>query len=411
MREEVKSQIIIWVCVAAILAALITWVILARNNQSIQNQVDVLQKNLADFYAFPLYWNNVSNPFSNFRPGAILRFKTIKRDYLENFPKGAHAYRVLYRSQDYSGRPTISSGLIFLPANRGRWPIVSFAHATCGMGPSCAPSRQLNVLEWIPWTIPMLEMGWAVCATDYSGIGTSGTHQYLIGKAGAYDIINMVRACRNMYPNMLSNRFATIGHSQGAYNVLWVNTIAKQYCPELQLVATCSAAPPTVLAELVEKQIKDPGSWAIGPEIAISWPTVYPNITPMSKFMSMYAANNYKQIAHLCLDQVKHFATARFVIRDDFFNSSPLKDESWKAALLEQSPIPFHKSDPPLLLMHGGKDKICPAMCAQIFGNLCKKNGAKVEEYFKPDSGHTDILYDSTNWKYVLVWLRGLIAP
>lgn len=409
MREELKSSIIIWICLAALVAALVTWVIFAKQLQSIKDQVDDLQTNLNAFYTYPVFWNNFSNPFVNFRPGAILRAKIIKRKYLEQFPVGAHAYRVLYRSQNYSGQPTVCSGLVFLPAfsrSRGKWPIVSFAHATCGMGAKCAPSRQLNVLEWMPWTVPMLEKGWAVCASDFTGIGTVGIHQYLIGKAGAYDVINMVRACRSMNPVMMSNRFANFGHSQGAYNALWVNTMAKKYCPELKLISTCSAAPPTILDTLVDKHIRHPGSWAIGPAIAVGWPSAYHNITPMSNFMSSYASNNYKNIAFMCLEEVKHLATTRTVMRDEFFTSSLITDESWKIALREQSAVPFGASDAPLLLMHGGKDYICPFDISQTFSDLCKKNGAKIEEYFKPDAGHTDILYEPCNWNYAMDWIQ-----
>src|SRR3712207_4016856 len=51
---------------------------------------------------------------------------------------------VLYRSTSVGGKAIAVSGTIHLPkgkAPKGGWPVVSWAHATSGIGDQCAPSR------------------------------------------------------------------------------------------------------------------------------------------------------------------------------------------------------------------------------------------------------------------------------
>jgi pimeloyl-ACP methyl ester carboxylesterase len=408
MKEEFKTFLVVSICVILIILGLVTWAYLAQKNNNLQDDFKKYQNQLEPFYNYPPIWNNVSNGFISFKPGAILKLEAFNIDSL---PPGSSSYIVLYRSQNESGQPTVCSGLIFLPNKTfGNVPIVSFAHATSGMGKECAPSRQMDLFVDMPWIIPMLEKGWALCASDYSGIGTPGTPQYMIGTAGAFDVLNMVRACKNVKPRYISNQFATIGHSQGAFNVLWTNTIVTSYAPELKLVGTVSAAPPTMLNELVSIMYASPGAWVIGPEIAVSWPTVYPNIKPMTDFMSGYAATHYKEIAQLCLEASKQYATLQTIMRNPFFVYDPSKNPEWFVALEQQSPRPFTHADPPLLLMQGEDDLLVPTKCTKEYSKLCHDNHAKIQDFFDPNFGHTNILYDAKNWTMVMNWIQDRFA-
>ena len=51
-------------------------------------------------------------------------------------------------------------------------------------------------------------------ATDYEGLGTPGDHPYLIGASQGRAVLDIVRAARQLDPD-LSDQVMTAGHSQG----------------------------------------------------------------------------------------------------------------------------------------------------------------------------------------------------
>ena len=111
------------------------------------------------------------------------------------------AERIIYRTQRADGTLTFSSGMVFIPNNTNAGlprPVVAWAHGTVGMGDQCAPSRIANPVGNIAWVNSMLAKGWVVTATDYAGLGTPGTEGYLVGGDEAHDVLNSVRAARDI---------------------------------------------------------------------------------------------------------------------------------------------------------------------------------------------------------------------
>ena len=135
---------------------------------------------------------------------------------------GAEAVHVVYRSTSGAGDAgTEVSGVVFIPKGdppEGGWPIVSVAHGTTGVTDECAPSLYPNLLGTIGTVAPFLERGMVVAVTDYEGIGTPGSHPYLDPDAAAHNVIDAVRAARNVVPSA-GTRWAAIGNSQGGQAV------------------------------------------------------------------------------------------------------------------------------------------------------------------------------------------------
>lgn len=72
-------------------------------------------------------------------PGTILRAEA-----MPGAPSGAHAWRVLYRSTGFDGKPIAVSGVVIAPAGDappGGRPVVTWAHPTTGVVSRCTPSR------------------------------------------------------------------------------------------------------------------------------------------------------------------------------------------------------------------------------------------------------------------------------
>ncbi|HEY5442169.1 MAG TPA: lipase family protein, partial [Candidatus Saccharimonadales bacterium] len=159
---------------------------------------------------------------------------------------GGSGTRILYRTQHANGSYTFSSGMVFIPNNSKAGsprPVVAWAHGTLGLGDACAPSRTSNPVSDIAWVSSMLEKGWVVTATDYAGFGTAGTQGYLVGGDEAHDVLNSVRAARNLPQSQAGTTFVIWGHSQGGNSALFSASDAAAYAPELQLDGTVASAP------------------------------------------------------------------------------------------------------------------------------------------------------------------------
>ncbi|MFI4933546.1 MAG: lipase family protein [Caulobacterales bacterium] len=151
---------------------------------------------------------------SSTKPGALLRQGAFDGYAL---PAGARAIRILYHSRSAEGLDVATSAVVLIPAGptpAGGWPVIAWAHGTSGVARQCAPSLMKDVYYGDEGLMPMVRSGYAVVATDYHGLGTPGTHQYVSKPAQAYDVVYSVVAARAAVPS-LGDRWVVDGHSQG----------------------------------------------------------------------------------------------------------------------------------------------------------------------------------------------------
>ena len=142
-----------------------------------------------------------------------------------------------YKMLGINNKEVQATALVFTPKTappaKG-WPIVVWAHGTTGVADICAPSRsQLN--SYIKAMIEgLLTAGYVVVAPDYEGLGEPANnelHPFLNVKSEAFSITDAVVAARNYLGNKVSNRWMTVGHSQGGHAAL----SAAQYQSRAQL--------------------------------------------------------------------------------------------------------------------------------------------------------------------------------
>src|SRR3546814_1375527 len=91
--------------------------------------------------------------------------------------------------------------------------------------------------------------GYVVVAPDYIGLASPTMHPFLVGPDTANAVLDAVRAAREIPGAAAGSNFAVWGESQGGHAALWTATAARSYAPDLALVATAAAAPPTDLAD------------------------------------------------------------------------------------------------------------------------------------------------------------------
>jgi pimeloyl-ACP methyl ester carboxylesterase len=202
----------------------------------------------------------------------------------------------------------------------------------------------------------MLDAGWVVVATDYVAMGTPGTPLYLVGASEARDVVNSVRAARQVPGADAGTRWGVWGHSQGGHAALWTGALAATLAPELQLVGVAAAAPAAELDPLIGQQWDQPVAWVIGPPVAISWPVAHPTVA-LEGVVSKAGIANLERIAYECIKPAAIEGMVRNSLKETFFAVDPMTDAAWTATILAETP-PVLPPDLPLFLAQGTTDPV-----------------------------------------------------
>ena len=290
-------------------------------------------------------------------PGTVIRTEPLGVDV-----PGGQGYRMLYVSQRPDGSPAVSGGMVFIPdtpAPADGRPVVAWAHGTVGMGDACAPSRAANPLgDTDNWLDQMMALGWVVAATDYVGLGTPGPELYLVKEAEVADVVNSVRAVRNIPQAGAGDRYVVWGHSQGGHSSLWSGHLAPELAPELTLLGVAAAAPAAELADIMGAQWNTTVGWGIGPEVLISWPYVYDSLSA-DQVATAAGLRTYEQLAEDCTYD-KQLLVEILALRaggQQFFKTNPVTVPQWEPVVREQTP-PALPANMPVFMAQGTADEI-----------------------------------------------------
>jgi pimeloyl-ACP methyl ester carboxylesterase len=319
-------------------------------------------------------------------PGSLLALEPLDDIAVDITELGATATRVVYRSTSGTdGRATEVSGTVVVPggaAPDGGWPIVSFGHGTTGVLNECGPSRYDNLLGSAPIVAALVLNGYAVTMTDYQGLGLDGDyHPYLDSKTFGYNMIDAVRAARNLMPT-LSDRWAAYGVSLGGMAAWAASDRNAEYGGGLDLVGTAAIVPVSDMAGLADAA-------AAGTLTRAQYPLL------------MYALHGLA-ISHpeMDLDDYRSgIARARW---DEFMACMPPGSDEVPELLAQLQPsdlrpvsaeatdrlrgyladmaLPQQKSTSPLLVMYGSEDDlILESWTAKALERAC--DGGDVIEY------------------------------
>ena len=161
---------------------------------------------LTKFYATP-------EPLPAGKPGELIRSEPF---YRYRLAYEVSAVRILYHSRDSNGKDVAVSGVVLLPEGKppaSGWPVIAWAHDFTGSARECAPSLLRNLSEG-PLLSMYAELGYAVVASDYAGLGTAFPHAALDMQSNATDVINSIPAARAAVPE-LGTQWVAVGYSQG----------------------------------------------------------------------------------------------------------------------------------------------------------------------------------------------------
>lgn len=269
-------------------------------------------------------------------PGSIVSATAIA-----DGPAGTRGWRILYRTTTVSGRPAVSSGTVYAPtgpAPRGGRFVVAWAHPTLGTGTSCTPSRAADPTQAIPLAA-MMEEGWVVTSTDYTGLGTPGLLPYLIGAGEAHNVLDSVRAADNLAGTRAGRTFGVWGHSQGGHASLYTPEAVATYAPTLHLVGVAAAAPAVELPALIEAQWKAAVAWVIGSEVVGLWPGFYSGLKA-TQVATPLALANYQRLGVFCITGNTSQLASEFApyFASPFFSADPTMLVNWRARIDQNTP-------------------------------------------------------------------------
>ncbi|CRK49595.1 conserved exported hypothetical protein [Rhodococcus sp. RD6.2] len=298
-----------------------------------------------------------------------------------------------------AGADGLSTGQVLVPegvAPEGGWPIVAWAHGTVGMADQDAPTRSGVVYPlyrslFEDW----LRRGLMVVATDYAGLGTPGPHPYLNADIVANNIVDSVRAARELFPSA-SRRWAVAGQSQGGHAALATTVRAEVLAPDLDFRGTFASGAPTNLDRLVGLAGPD------FPDVKLDGVTLY--LTYIAAGLRQarpdldvdsYLTPRGRELVDAAdgtpLAQFKPRANQTPV--GDLF-SRPLAGTPLPQAVTEYLGVPTTGFDKPLMMVQGTQDRVVPPPLALWFAAELALSGEQLTLRL-PGAGHVDGLAQS----------------
>jgi hypothetical protein len=148
------------------------------------------------------------------KPGQLIRSEQFD-DY--DLQADMNATRILYHSRSAQGKDTAVTGVVLVPDKpvpSGGWPLIAWAHGFTGVARQCSPSLKRN-LEYGPVLSMWLNLGYAIVASDYAGLGTNPPYSPGDLLSHANDLIASIKAARSVVPQ-IGSRWVAMGQAEGA---------------------------------------------------------------------------------------------------------------------------------------------------------------------------------------------------
>ena len=203
-------------CSLAVAIALTVAILFVATPVFAQGQVPVAARPFQILRTLPLTsFYDTPHPMPGGKPGDLIRSDEFA-DY-ELAPE-VSAVRILYHSRAATGEDVAASGVVLFPSEEkppsGGWPVIAWAHGEAGVARACAPSLMRNVGHG-PFLSMYVNLGYAVVATDYAGLGTNFRNAFLDAQSNATDVIASVSAARAAVPQ-LSAKWIVMGEGEGS---------------------------------------------------------------------------------------------------------------------------------------------------------------------------------------------------
>lgn len=316
-------------------------------------------------------------PAATQQPGAL-----VSAEPMPNAPAGMQAWQVRYWTTSQDGVRQQVTGMVVAPREavppRPRR-VIAWAHGTSGVVEKCAPSTSPDFFTVTPGLEAAIHQGYVVVAPDYPGLGSPMPHPYLVGGDAAHSVLDAARAARSIPGAAAGGQFAVWGESQGGHAALWTAVRARSYAPDLTLVGTAAAAPPTELADNMRKA-SEPNVRALLMGFTMySWSQRFGySMDGVVSKMNQDVTRKLAQNNCLSLDASPRLATIIGILslRGALKNKDLGRIEPW-AATMRANSVDAAAVPGPLLIAQSGKDPLVAPDVTKTFAKaVCRRRTA-----------------------------------
>jgi len=336
---------------------------------------------------------DTARPLPAGNPGELIRSAPFDAYEL---PFSVSAVRILYHSRSAAGEDIAASGVVLTPSEKrppvGGWPVIAWAHGATGVARSCAPSLTRN-LGHGPFLSMYVNLGYAVVASDYAGLGTDFRNAFLDGPSNATDLVDSIPAARAAVPQ-LGPRWIVMGEAEGSLAAVAVAEKENQIRDPGYLGAIAISG----LADT--REIYSPA--ALGSSsfmlasLAYGIKTVYPQFQ-VTDMLTEKALGIYRNLEQTCrktgtIAELSPTETVKPGWDDNEFVRRYFVRNRFAQARLYG----------PIMVISGDADHaIPPTMTAQAIARMCKQgDGIQWQRYPSLDPGRVigDSVRDQIGW-------------
>jgi hypothetical protein len=335
---------------------------------------------------------DVSNPLPPGKPGDLIRSEEFDEYAL---PPGILAVRILYHSRSANGDDIATSGVVLYPdaeTPRGGWSVIAWAHSLNGVARQCAPSLARNLLHG-PFLSMYVNLGYAVVATDYAGLGTVFRNAFSDMQSNARDVIYSIPAARAAVPK-LDSRWIAIGIEEGGPAAFGVAELES------------GIRDPSYLGSVVISGLDDPqrryqssgARYETPIFLAYGIKTVYPKFD-VKEILTDKGLALYADVGHSCADPSKQakYSSAE-MLRSNWASNNFIKRYFGRNTPGQKA------AQRPILVISSELDSSTPInLTAQMISQMCRR-GDQIQFERYPESEMSSVFGDSVGGQ--ISWLQ-----
>ena len=339
------------------------------------------------------------HPLPPGKPGELIRSEPTDEYHL---PFELSAWRILYHSRTAKGEDLPVSAVVLVPDGKppaGGWSVIAWAHEYRGAARQCAPSLMKN-LGVGPLLAMYANLGYAVVATDYSGLGAGSGNPVLDMQSNAFDLIYSVPAARAAV-TQIGPKWIALGPFQGGLAAVAVAESEVRDPNYLGSVATSGLAD----AQQAYQHFEQGSSNRMLLVLASTVKALYPEFQ-VSDMLKDRAIPAYQRVAQTCGGETEPEFTNE-MLKPGWENNRFVKE------FLSRNTPGQKPAHGPLLVISGEANLAIPAeMSGKTVARMCKQ-GDRILFLKYPDLDASGVMgasaADQISW--IKARFAGYVAP
>jgi len=240
-----------------------------------------------------------------------------------DLPLEVSIVRILYHSRSARGEDVAASGVVLFPdrkAPAGGWPLIAWAHGLTGVARSCASSLTRN-LDNGPVLAMYVHLGYAIVASDSTGLGTPFRNAFADMDSNALDVIYSIPAARKAVPQ-LGSRWIAMGIGGGGSTAIAVDGLEHEVHDPNYLGSLAFSPQPDLASQYASLAVLPPQDPLL---LAYGIQTVYPTFS-FKDVLSERALALYSQISSDCRQEAENRYTAAEMVKAGWEKNSLVQD-------------------------------------------------------------------------------------